>query len=82
MEDAPKSGRPFSSVTQENIAAVSGMDKADRHIRHRYMKERLHIISAPAIHTIVHAHRQVRDVFPCFTCIDGRPDGTTRSVKT
>jgi hypothetical protein len=60
LEDAPKSGCPASSVT-ENIAAIRKMLQSDRHVTYRQIEVRLDI-PASAIHSILHDHLQVRKV--------------------
>lgn len=59
LEDAPRSGRPASSVSQENIVAVRKLLEADRGVTYRQIEESLGL-NAPTVHSILHNHLQVR----------------------
>ncbi|UYV72290.1 hypothetical protein LAZ67_9002466 [Cordylochernes scorpioides] len=50
IRDVPRSGRPASSVNEENIAAVKILLETDLHITYRQIEESLDI-PAPAIHS-------------------------------
>lgn len=58
LEDAPRSGRPASSVSQENIVAVRKLLEADRGVTYRQIEESLGL-NAPTVHSILHNHLQV-----------------------
>jgi histone-lysine N-methyltransferase SETMAR len=61
LHDQPRSGRPISVVTKENIDAVAKLIKDDPRITYEEIAEDLQI-SAPSIHTIIHDHLKLRKV--------------------
>jgi histone-lysine N-methyltransferase SETMAR len=61
LYDAPRSGRPISMVTKENIDAVAKLIKDDPRITYEEIAEDLQI-SAPSIHTIIYDHLHLRKV--------------------
>jgi histone-lysine N-methyltransferase SETMAR len=63
LEEAPMSGCPASSVTEEHIAAVRKMLESNRHVTYRQKQECLYL-PASALHIILHDHLQMRKV--CF----------------
>ena len=61
LEDRPRSGRPSSAVTEENIDAVRKLLDADRRVSYTVIQQTLGI-HAPTVHTILHKHLRIRKV--------------------
>lgn len=61
LDDDPHTGRPVEITTPENIASVQNLLKENRRITYRQIEEVLHI-NAPAVHSILHEHLNVRKV--------------------
>ena len=59
LEDNPRSGRPLSTITQENIGAVQDLESEDPHISIDYMADILDI-SHGTIDTILRQHLGLR----------------------
>lgn len=55
LEDDPRSGRPHTAVTQENVARVQQMVKEDRRIKLKELEAAIGI-SRPSIISILHEH--------------------------
>ena len=61
FEDDPRSGRPSTSRTEENIAAVRRMIHEDRHTTIALISDELGL-SIGSIHTIIHEDLKMRKV--------------------
>ncbi|GLG99328.1 Mariner Mos1 transposase [Gryllus bimaculatus] len=59
LEDAQRAGRPRTSVMKKNIAAVRKMLDEDRRVTYKRIENTLYL-NAPAIHSILHDHLQVK----------------------
>ena len=59
LEDATREGMPRTSVAEENITAVRKMLDEDRRVTYQQIEETLHL-HAPAIHSILRDHLQVK----------------------
>jgi hypothetical protein len=79
LEEAPRSGRPASSVT-ENIAAVRTMLKSDRHVTYRQTEVFGHSCTGNSYHS-ARPPSSENSLFPLGTpCLNRGADGTTRFV--
>ncbi|CAF4576686.1 unnamed protein product, partial [Didymodactylos carnosus] len=61
LEDDPRSGRPITAVTQENIDAVKDLVNDDPHISIDYIADILDI-SCGSVDTILKQHLRLRKV--------------------
>lgn len=59
IQDQPRSGRPKTAVTQENIRIVESLIRDFRNITYEEIQDALGI-SADAVHSILHDHLRVR----------------------
>jgi len=61
-DDAERSGRPNSAVTEENIQKVHKIVLSDRKLKLKEIADILKI-SAGSVHTIIHEHLGMKKVF-------------------
>jgi histone-lysine N-methyltransferase SETMAR len=61
IEDDPRSGRPVTETTEENIQRVQALIEEDRHLSYSDL-EALTSLSHGTIHTILHDHLKLRKI--------------------
>lgn len=80
LEDAERTGRPPTSVTEENITAVRKMLDKDRRVTYHQIEETLGL-NAPAIRTILKEHLHVKKLCCLWVPHSLTEDQMTRRVK-